>query len=419
MVNRNRNRANTTVSGNNKTPKQMLPAVPMNQQQARRPRRPRRRPRAAMRRMRVGRPAFNNLHGLTKAGVNFLKCAYASPDFAVDPGMGIPDNYDNLALMRKDVFTNTATFLPNLDTWILMMPTPGVAYWQTTTAVGAFPTQASVWTPTYNASFATLFGAPTDQTASVPNNPVERSFNVTKFRYASNALEITPTSNFTQFAGSITVWKLPITIEDGSNVTGTGATQATNIAKILVGVDGVTRVAPDNKPFKFLDGAFSMAVNTESEWPFESILSGVTRIPGVGLTATTNATWGQFQGDILGVGHLQSVVMRVSTPTGAINSAIIKTWSCLEYQPNPGSAFYEFAGTSPQKDEVALRLYRDIALKIPVAVCVAENDGFWRDRVLPVMRGFMRAARVVGAAVPQVGAAVAGVDALSELFASM
>jgi hypothetical protein len=360
-----------------------------------------------------------NLRGLTKAGVNFLKCAFASPDFAVDPGMGIPDNYDNLALMRKDVFTNTITFTPNQDTWIMTIPTPGNAYWITTTAVGAFPTQSSVWTAVPNASFATLFGPPTDQSASVPNNPVERSANVTKFRYASNAIEITPTSNFTQFAGSITVWKLPIAIEDGSNVTGTGAAQATNMAKILVGVDGVTRVAPDNKPFKFLDGAFSMAVNTESEWPFEAILSGVTRIPGVGLGAATNATWGQFQGDILGVGHLQTVVMRVSTPAGAVNSAIIKTWSCIEYQPNPGSAFYEFAGTSPPKDELALRMYRDIALKIPVAVSVAENDGFWRDRVLPVMRGFMKAARVVGAGVPQIGMAVAGIDALSDLFANL
>jgi len=359
--------------------------------------------------------------GLSKAGLNFLKCAFASPDFAIDPGMGIPDNYDNLALMRKDVFTNTISFPPTsatvgLDYWIMLMPTPGVAYWSTSTALGAFPVQGTVWTPTYNASFNTLFGTPTDQTIAPGTNPVERSANVSKFRYASNALEITPTSNFTQFAGSITVWKLPIAIGDGSN---NPTATTTALTKILVGADGVTRVAPDNKPFKFLDGAFTMAINTESEWPFEPVLSGVTRIPAIGLNATTNATFGQFQGDFIGVGHLQSVVMRVSSPGGSINSAIIKTWSCIEYQPNPGSAFYEFAGNSPPCDPLALKMYRDIALKIPVAVSVRENDGFWSDRVLPLVKGFMRSARVIGGFVPQVGAATAAFDGLSELFSQM
>jgi hypothetical protein len=366
---------------------------------------------------------FNNqTPGLTKAGLNFLKCAFASPDFAIDPGMGIPDNYDNLALMRKDVYTNTISFPPivtpaaGVDYWILLMPTPGIAYWSATTVLGLFPTQATVWTPTYNASFATLFGTPTNQGVAPTTDPVERSSNVSKFRFASNALEITPTSNFTQFAGSITVWKLPIAIGDGSN---NPTATTTALTKILVGGDGLTRVAPDNKPFKFLDGAFTMAINTESEWPFEPVLSGVTRIPAIGLGATTNATFGQYQGDFIGVGHLQSVVMRVSSPIGSVNSAIIKTWSCIEYQPNPGSAFYEFAGNSPPCDPLALKMYRDIALKIPVAVSVRENDGFWADRVLPLVRGLMRTTRVVGAFIPQVGAATAAFDGLSELFSAM
>lgn len=410
---RNQNRSNTAVSGNNKA-RPALPAVPRGPQKPRN-----RKPKRAQRTRKQGK----TMMPLSKAGINFLKCAYASPDFAIDPGMGIPDNYDNLALMRKDVFTNTVTFAntgaAGTDTWILLLPTPGVAYWQTTTAAGSFPTQSSVWTPQYNASFNTLFGAPTVQTADAPTNPVERATNVTKYRYASNTIEITPTSNFTQFAGSITVWKLPVGIEDAGQAFGTGTGQTTSLQKVLVGLEGLTRVAPDNKPFKFLDGAYSMAVNTESEWPFESIMSGITRIPGVGQGATTNSTFGQFQGDIVGLGHLQTVVMRVSTPPAAINSAIIKTWSCLEYQPNPGSAFYEFAGTSPPLDPYALKLYRDIALKIPVAVTVMENDGFWSDRVMPIVRGFVRAGRVVGMAVPQVGAFVSGVDALSDLFSTM
>lgn len=318
--------------------------------------------------------------------------------------------------MRKDVFTNTLNFTVNVDTFILVMPTPGVAYWSCTVPVGTFPTQSTVWTPTHNASFTTLFGTATDQAVDAPVDPVERGTNVTKFRYASNVCEITPTSNFTQFAGSITVWKVPITVLDSVQTTGTGAAQVSTVQKSLVGVEGLTRVSPDNKPFKFLDGAFSMAVNTQPDWDFSPILSGVTRIPSIGQNAATNTTWGQFQGDFIGLGSLQSLVFRVSTPTGAVNASIIKVWSCVEYQPSPGSAFYEFAGTTPTFDPLALKLYRDIALKIPVAVTVMENEGFWSDKVMPALKASLNALRIVGGVVPQVGAAMTGIDALAGLF---
>lgn len=318
--------------------------------------------------------------------------------------------------MRKDVFNNTISFTANVDTFILVMPTPGVAYWSCTVPVGQFPTQSTVWTPSYNGSFTTLFGTATNQAVDAPVDPVERGKNVTNFRYASNVCEITPTSNYTQFAGSITVWKVPITMCDSVQTTGTGAAQVSSVQKSLVGVEGLTRVSPDNKPFKFLDGAFSMAVNTQPDWQFSPILSGVTRIPSVGQSATTNTTWGQFQGDFVGCGTLQSLVYRVSTPTGAVNAAIIKVWSCVEYQPTPGSPFYEFAGTTPPFDPLALKLYRDIALKIPVAVTVMENDGFWSDRVMPALKASMNALRIVGGVVPQVGAAMTGIDALAGLF---
>jgi len=356
---------------------------------------------------------------VTKAGANFLKCAFASPDFSVDPGSGIPDDYDGKALMRKDVWVQTFSFTEERDTFLIVLPTPGVSYWQCEVAVGSFPTQTTVWTPRYNASFTTLFGATTNQAADAPTNPVERDRNVTKFRYASNTCELTPTSNFTQFSGSITVWKLPVAMADVVQTTGVGQAQATTVQKALVGLEGVSRVSPDNKPFKFLDGAYSMAVNTEPTWDFTEVLSGVIRVPTTGQSATTNPTFGQLQGDFIGVGHLQALVFRVSTPKGAINTAIGKFWSCIEYQPNPVSAFYEFSGTSPPCDKLALQAYRDIALKVPVAVSVIENDGFWSDRVMPILRNFLRSARVVGGVIPQVGAVVGGLDALSDLFSSL
>jgi hypothetical protein len=378
---------------------------------------PRRRGRRAARRSNVNRRmARFNMSGVSAAGRNFLKCAYASPDFSIDPGQGIPDGYEGKALMRKDVFTNTIAFGANLDTFILVLPTPGISYWTCTVAIGTFPLQTTVWTPVYNASFATLFGAQTNQAVDAPIDPVERDLDVVKFRYVSSTFEITPTSNFMQFAGSITVWKAAISLGEMVRTTGTGAAQTTTNQMALIGAEGVNLVSPDNKPFKFIDGAYSMAVNTEPTWEFKPVLSGITRIPGVGSGATTNTTFGQFQGDFVGVGDLQSLIFRVSTPTGAVNTAILKAWSCIEYQPNPTSALYQFSSRSPAKDEVAMKLYRDIALKVPVAVCVAENDGFWQDKVVPIIKSFLSAARVVGGVVPTVGAAMTGVDMITNAF---
>ena len=354
--------------------------------------------------------------GLSKAGENFLKCAYASPDFSVDPGQGIPDGYEGKALMRKEVYTNSVGFTANTDAFFLVMPTPGISYWRCSVPVGTYPLQTTVWTPVYNSSFQSLFGTPTDQTVDTPTNPVERDTNVTKFRYVSNTFEITPTSNFMQYAGSITVWKFPVTLSETFRTTGVGALQDQIVELAFNGLSALTQVSPDNKPFKFIDGAYSVAVNTETNWEFQSVRSGITRMPGLSESATNNITWGSFLGDIIGMGDLQSMVFRVSSPTGSVNSAIIKSWSCVEYQPNPSSAYYQFAGKSPAHDPVALKLYRQIALKVPVAVCVAENDGFWTDRVVPILKSILGAARVVGNVIPPVGLAVSGIDMLTQAF---
>lgn len=355
--------------------------------------------------------------GVSSAGRNFLKCAFASPDFAVDPGQGIPDGYEGKALMRKDVYTSTINFTANTDTYIVVMPTPGVAYWTASVAAGTPLLQSTIWSPVYNSSFTTLFGAITDQAAVVPTNPVERALNVSKFRYASSTFEITPTSNYMQYAGSITVWKIPVSMDIMVKTSSPPANPQTSEPELaLTGLDGLTTPSPDNKPFKFIDGAYSMAVNTEPTWQFQGVKSGITRLPGIGETASTNVTFGQFQGDFVGVGDLQTLVFKISTPTGAVNSAIIKAWSCIEYQPTPSSAFYQFAGRSPAQDMMALKLYRDIALKIPVAVCVLENDGFWSDKVVPIIKSFLNAARVAGRVIPPLGQAVSGVDLITDAF---
>jgi len=63
----------------------------------------------------------------------------------------------------------------------------------------------------------------------------------------------------------------------------------------------------------------------------------------------------------------------------------IRTWACVEYRISPSSALYEYSTFSPAYDEMAMRVYRETILSLPVAVPVSMNSDFW-NRVLKIVR---------------------------------
>jgi hypothetical protein len=136
---------------------------------------------------------------MSLAGTNFLKCAFAPPDFNNDPGQGIPDTFEGIVLPRKDVLTQSINFTANSDTYIVIAPTPGVAYWTANVPVGTTLAGATL-TAVAMPGFTTLFGT----------SAQSRATQVTAFRYASMVAGLYPTSNLMQFAGSINVWKIPL-----------------------------------------------------------------------------------------------------------------------------------------------------------------------------------------------------------------
>jgi len=172
-----------------------------------------------------------------------------------------------------------------------------------------------------------------------------------------------------QFAGSITVWKVPIKL---SNVQLPVATDPPTSALVhtLVGADGVLAVGPDNYSESFIKGAFAQSVCNEPEFDFNNILEGVQNLPPSNIDQTTSgmpflvSANNSAVAAITGWGNMDTIVIRVSTPTGAVNSAIVKMWSCLEYRPNPNAMIYQFGHDSPPKDEVALQEYRTVARSI-------------------------------------------------------
>jgi len=326
------------------------------------------------------------------AGEAFLKCAFAPPDFNSDPGQGIPDAFEGKTLVRKDVTTNSLSITGPTggnETFILVAPTPGIAYWTATIAgSGNFPTAATSWTPVYTPGFNALFGVAGTTGAN------SRATNVSAFRYASQNVGVYPNSNLMQFAGAITVWKVPLKLVQSNYAVTIPTTPAQTIQQlgwVLNGLDGTGFVSPDNYVGTFIEGAFSQTACNEPEFEFKPIIEGLATLPTLGTSGNPNNQFGLLNGDVLGIGDMDGIVIRLSAPASAINSMIVKTWSCIEYRVNPNSAFFQSAKDSPPLDSIALSAYRHVAKEIPVAVPYHMNSNFW-NRVQSIL------GKVVGAA---------------------
>jgi len=350
---------------------------------------------------------------MSKAGRDFLKCAFAAPDFNTDPGQGIPDSFQGKTLVRKDVTTSSVSATANRDTFYLIAPTPGVSYWKTDTAPGALPTAANFWTPVYAPGFATLFGA----TGSAGS--AARSNEVSMFRYASMCVGLYPTSNLMQFAGSITSWKIPLRMQQSTYLVSLGTTPAVSVSQqgwMINGLDGTALVSPDNYAGTFIEGLYSQSTCNEPDFEFSPVLEGLYTCPLLGNPGgNPNQQFGSFDGDVLGLGNMDAIVIRVSSPAAAVNNFILKTWACIEYRVNPNSALYQSAKDSPPLDEVALAAYRKVATSIPVAVPYHQNAHFW-ERVQKILGAFLQGASL---APGPLGAFATGIQATTKALQAL
>jgi hypothetical protein len=309
----------------------------------------------------------------------FLKCAFASPDFGVDPGQGIPDRYSGKVLGIKDCFTAAVNFTAGQDTFIVIAPVPGYAYFTQTVATGAVPTvMTGVPFPTYGTNFG----------AMVPgSNPIELTQgSFQKFRYAALAAGVYPTSNLMQFAGSISVWKGDLNLNYTSgNVLVPAGTQGGAVFNILSGTECISSLVPrDNYTESFIKGAYTMSLDRTGSFDWSDFLWNDSY--GNYDSASQMIFAGATNQPLVGWGNMESIIIKVSTPTGAVNSANLKIWNCLEVQPNTSSNVYQFSSVSPPLDELALDVYSKIRNELPVAVPCASNSNFWQ-RVLGLIRG--------------------------------
>jgi len=319
-------------------------------------------------------PPKLGIKGLTKPGMDFLKCAFAPPDFSVTNVAGVPDDYRGPSLVKKHRSINSLNnSVASTDTYILLLPVPGAAYFVATTTAGVLPTSSVVFNAVSYSDSSSIFG-----NANSTDNVVD------KFRFVSNHIELIPTVNQMSWTGNIQAWKLPVQFAFRPSGTATGAQDITTIS----GLNGITVTNSNQWTGPVNLGLYSACYNTDGDFDFSNITSG---FPGATVPLTVGTSdWGQLNCSAMGSftgfdNRFDSLVVKISGQgTNVLNSFIVKTWACVEYQVVAGSYLYEYQTLSPC-DPYALDYYRVVIQQLPVGVSYLDNESFWA-RVLKILK---------------------------------
>lgn len=296
--------------------------------------------------------------GLSMPGECFLKCAFAAPDFANENFVGIPDTFGGKVLVKRTAYENSIAFAAGRDTYIIIPPIVGYQYFHTQSPIGIPLPQGVEFTGSVASDYNTIFSSG------------DFGVNYTSYRYISQSAEIIPLMNDMTWSGSITCFKIPVTLAD--KITGAGA----NFQPTVEGLEAVNSSTVNRYTGPFRDGVYSVATTRQPDFKFKTWLENILEIPA---TLDTNDYGRLISGDwIPGIGDLDTIVIKVSVPTGAANqSAVMRVWNCIEFQPNAASQLNTYAKLSPDHDPSALAAYRYIAGQLPPAVAYYENANFW------------------------------------------
>jgi len=308
---------------------------------------------------------------LTKPGVDWLKAAFAAPDFPILTPSGIPDQYTGRTLVHMDRLVSSIT-VPTDDYFIIVPPVPGVSHF--VVPGGGIPTDQTQWEAQFYDSFDGLFGTG-ERTASDT---------VTAFRYMSQLVELVPTTNNMTWTGSISVFKIPlkcsisnyislVDLPTAPTLDASGANQSINGLQAVISKNSDQYTSPSNL------GCFTAAHQNNNDFPFTPTFEGYRTVPKRTLASTVPAgCYGLLNGpgkNIPGFGQLDTVVIRISGAKD--NTFVLKSWASLEYQIQNSSPLYQYTIQSPLYDPAAISAYMAMVRASPNAVSYYENAGFW------------------------------------------
>lgn len=325
-----------------------------------------------MRYLQNGGAASSSSSKITKAGVDWLKVAFAAPDFPILTPCGIPDQYTGRTLIHQDRLV-TSIAVPTDDYFIVVPPIPGYSHFIPDSALP----QATIYTGVHYDSFVGLYGP----------SKLHNSDTVTAFRYMSQLAELVPTTNNMTWKGSISVYKVPLKSTMSNylaKVTLPGATPVTGDMAVtnrdIVGLKGIIARNSDQYTAPSNLGCFTAAHQNNNDFPFTPTQEGYESMPTLtNAGAVPVACYGAMRGagasGLPGFGQLDTIVIRIQG--GKDNTFVLKTWAALELQIQNSSPLYQYTIQSPLYDPAALAAYSAMVRASPNAVSYYENAGFW------------------------------------------
>jgi len=325
-------------------------------------------------RTQLARSRFQLARGsrLSAEGLRFIKCAFSAADFDGSGTYGVPDDFGGRSTAVKHRAVASFSFSANTDYYFLIPPTPGAAYYLLTKTAGSPVLYTDVFNVVTYADYGSIFAVTTGAASN---------FAVSKFRYVSQHFELCPTTNQNNWTGSVLVWKLPCQA-GWSNQNGAAVNRLT-----VSGLSGVNANDADMYSGPFNLGCYAGAFNKGStDWKFSDVWENQLSLPETvqagdfGQLAAGGATVNGFDN------NFETILVKVSgIGANANNTAILRSWACVEYQFTPGSVMYEMQNNKNLCDELAIKLYRRIVTELPTAVSFLDNANFW-TRVLGIIR---------------------------------
>jgi hypothetical protein len=284
----------------------------------------------------------------------FLKCAFASPDFVKTGFQGIPDDFNGSVFSVHSDSIFTETIAAGTTAYYIIAPSPGIAYYKSTTINGNF-------TPVYYPEKDQLFaGAESDDT------------NVSQFRYASLWGEITNTTPMLNIGGTLVVQDAPLKLARSLNAADT----------VQIVVNGMPDTVQQNVyADNARNGCYTVATNQEHDFEWtEPILgndeqnyiiplgSGGAHLYNPGVDGYVTRGWDNSFG---------SKLIVISAPAGNAQTIFLRAGCCVEYRPKPDTLLAQIAHDSPPQNKAEMALYHQLAHELPIAVPRKDNGSFW------------------------------------------
>lgn len=343
------------------------------------------------------RAALKSRGQITPEGLDFLKCAFAAPDFDGNGTTGFPDKFTGQSLAIKSRFTTTLRLKGGTDYYFLLPPIPGVSYASTETSSGTPLNNATQFSCKPYSNFNSLFTGTDSDTAQ---NRV-----VSKFRFVSNHFEMVCNTNNNNWSGNITAFKIQAqTLEKNQQ-----------LSKTVDGLNGILATDQSRYDGPFNLGIYTGAFNKGAEYDFFPIWQNQVNLPTTLDPTDFMQILGPRDGEVPGFdNNFETVVISV-TGVNTDQSFTLKTWQCVEYQFTPGTIMYESQVLKCEEDLIALELYRKIIHEMPIAVSYFDNAKFW-NRVLEAIRFISGGLSVLPG---PYGMAARGVNLLSSAVSQM